>query len=129
MTRYNCDFAGHAAKRRDRKRAKLSSVRVWPSCRVTLLVATLNPDQGMGAVALILELVALDPFRGHWLRRRYMLKCLYFCHFVNRDRLDFRCRPLRGQTIRIADVVEFFRELGIWFGVQPATTAMRFDVR
>lgn len=86
-------------------------------------------NQGMGAVALILELAALDPSRGHRLRRRCTLKCLYSCHFVNRYRLDSRCLPLRGQTVRLADVVEFLRELGVWFGVQPAATAMRFEVR
>ncbi len=124
MTSYNCDSAGHAAKIGDRKRAKSSSVRVWPSCRITLPVATLNlaitwqspGNQGMRAVALILELTALDPFQGHWLRRRYTLKCLYCFNFFNRGRLDSCCRPLRGQTVRLADVVEFLRELGdlVW---------------
>lgn len=85
-------------------------------------------DQGVGTVANVLELAALDVPRGHRPGRSYPLKRLNPSHFVNRDRRDSRRRPNGCQAVGLADVVALLGEPHVCLGVEPAARAMRLEV-
>src|ERR1700732_2027113 len=84
-------------------------------------------DQGLRAVAAILELAPLDLARLHWQSRRGALQGLNAGHFVDRE----RAMALLGAgcgLVNLTDVGAFGVKGRIGFWRQPVTKAMRFEV-
>src|ERR1700724_4111250 len=84
-------------------------------------------DQGLSAVAAILELAPLDPARVDRQSRRGALQGLNAGHLVDRDRAMAVIGTGCG-LVNLADVGAFSVEGRIGFWRQPVTKAMRFEV-
>jgi hypothetical protein len=84
-------------------------------------------DQGLSAVAAILELAPLDPARLDRQSRRGALQGLNAGHLVDRDRAMAVIGTGCG-LVNLADVGAFGVEGRIGFWRQPVTKAMRFEV-
>ena len=84
-------------------------------------------DQGLRAVAAILELAPLDLARLHRQSRRGALQGLNAGHLVDRDRAMAVVGTGRG-VVDLADVGAFGVKGRIGFRRQPIAKAMRFEV-
>src|ERR1700682_1445805 len=84
-------------------------------------------DQGLRAVAAILELAPLDLAGLHWQSRRGALQGLNAGHLVDRD-LPMSHTGAGGGRVSRADVGAFGVKGRIGFWRQPVTKAMRFEV-
>src|SRR6202166_3058814 len=84
-------------------------------------------DQGLSAVAAILELAPLDPARLDRQSRRGALQGLNAGHLVDRDRAMAVIGAGCG-LVNLTDVGAFGVKGRIWFWRQPVTKAMRFEV-
>src|ERR1700733_310067 len=84
-------------------------------------------DQGLRAVAAILEFAPLDLARLHRQPRRDALQRLNACHLVDRDCAVALVGAGCG-LVNLTDISAFGVKGGIWFWRQPVTKAMRFKV-
>src|ERR1700737_760313 len=84
-------------------------------------------DQGLSAVAAVLELAPLDLARHHRQSRRSALQCLNAGHLIDRDRamafIGAGC-----SLVHLTDIGALGIEGGIGLRGQPVTKAMRFEV-
>src|SRR3974390_1808545 len=84
-------------------------------------------DQGLSAMALVLELAAFDLARHHRQARRNALQGLNAGHFVDGDRAVSVISPGRG-LVNSTDIGAFAIERRIRLWRQPIADAMRLEV-